>query len=169
MQARNKNATLSSFAVLISYLLAYLQFFVFKLKRDYVFGRNSCLGYPCILPHVLLSVSTFSVVVIDFSGPCLIRSRNSFSSRCLVEQVGAAVSQPHLYYQIYLYTITILSPSVPSSLPLAVQSHVLLQVSHSVWVTGSASPISKSRCLSASTDAREGKQFVQLRPKKVEL
>lgn len=100
MQAKNKNATLSSLAVLLSYLLALLQIFVFKLKRDYVFGRNSCLGYPCILSHVLLSVSTFTVLVIDFSGPCLIRSRNLFSSRCLAEQVGTAVSQPHLYYQI---------------------------------------------------------------------
>ena len=95
MQAKNKNTTLSSFAVLISYLLAYLQLLLFKLNRDYdVFGRNSCLGYPCILPHVLLSVSTFPVVATDFSGPRLIRSRNSFSLRYLAQQVGAAVSQP---------------------------------------------------------------------------
>lgn len=77
MQAKNKNATLSSFAVLISYLLACLQLLVFKLNRNYdVFGRSSALGYPCILPHVLLGVSTFSVVAKDFSEPCLIRSEN---------------------------------------------------------------------------------------------
>lgn len=95
MQAKNKNATLSSFAMLMSYLLACLQLLVFKLNRYYdVFGRNSHLGYACILPHIQLGVSTFSVVAVSFSGPRLIRSGNSFSLSCLAEQVGTTVSQP---------------------------------------------------------------------------
>lgn len=108
---RLKIKTLSSFTLLISYLLACLQLLVFKLNRDYdVFSRNSCLGYPCILPHVLLDVSTFSVEAKDFSGPCLNRSGNSFNLRCLAEQAGAAVSLPP-------FIITqCCPPSVPFSL-----------------------------------------------------
>lgn len=52
----------------------------------------------------------FSVVVIDFSGPCLIRSRNSFSLRCLAEQVGAAVSQPPFILPNAATTILSLRP-----------------------------------------------------------
>lgn len=88
-----------------------------------MFGRNSCLGCLCILSHVLLGVSTFSVVVIDFSGPCLIRSRNSFSLRCLAEQVGAAVSQPPFIPSNAATTILSLRPL---SLAPAVEAHLLL-------------------------------------------
>lgn len=102
------NATLSSFAVLISYLLAYIQLMVSKLKRDhFVFSRNSCLGYTHILLHVMLDFSTFSVVLIDFSVPCLIGSRNSFSLRCHQSTLGQFHS-PHLYHPML--------PS-PSSVP----------------------------------------------------
>lgn len=91
------NATLSSFVVLISYFLAYIQLMVSKLNRDHDgFGRNSYLGYPHIFPHVKLDVSTFSVVLIDFSGPRLIGSRNSFSLRCLTEHIGAVLQSPSL-------------------------------------------------------------------------
>lgn len=107
---------------------------VSKLNRDQdVFGRNSCLGYHHILPHVMLDVSAFSVVVIDFSGPCLIGSRNSFSLRCLAEHIGAVPQSPFVSSNA---AITIPCPSVPSPLPLAVPAHLLLQQSHSAQPTG---------------------------------
>lgn len=98
-----RNATLSSFVVLISYLLAYIQWMVSKLNGDHDgFGRNS-LGYPHILPHVMLDISTFSVVLIDFSGPCLIGSRNSFS---VSQSTLGQFHSPHLYH-----------PTLPSPSP----------------------------------------------------
>lgn len=101
----------------------------------------------CILPHVLLGVSTFSVVAVDFSRPYLIRSGNSFTLSCLAEQVGAAVSQPPFLSPNA--AITILSP-----LPRAVRAHLLLQDHYSVGLTGSASHISKATCLSTSAGIR---------------
>lgn len=136
------NATLSSFAVLISYLLAYIQLMVSKLNRDhFVFGRNSCLGYTHILLHVMLDFSTFSVVLIDFSVPCLIGSRNSFSLRCHQSSSQSPFISPNA-------AITIPCPSVPSSLPLAVPAH-LLQWSHSAQPTGPASHLQGHTHLSA--------------------
>lgn len=156
MQAKNINAIVSSFTVLLSYLLACLQLLLFKLNRDYdAFSRNSCLGYACILPHVLLGVSTFSVVAIDSSGPCLIRSGNSFSLKSLAEWVGAAVSQPSFA------AITILSP-LPQLFKAISSCRRAIQC-------GCLPVISKAMCLSASANPREEKQFLHLRPKKVKL
>lgn len=155
------NATLSPFAVLISYLLTYIQLMVSKLNRDHdVIGRNFCLGYPHILPYVMLDISTFSVVLTDFSEPYLIGSKNSFSLRCLPEHTGVLLQFPFISPNA---AITIHCPSGPSFLPLAVPAHLLLQQSHSAQPTGPATHI----CKATHASVLMWREFVQLRPKKV--
>lgn len=80
-------------------------------------------------------------MLIDFSGPHLIGSRNSCSLRCLTEHTGAVLQSPFLSPNA---AITIPWPSVPSSLSLAVPAHLLLQQSHSAQPTGPASHICKA-------------------------